>query len=188
MKKGSISALRRELEDKFFLERDMELLQAIREETAAKQRMKALSDTSGITDGDLLGHLEEIGVSHESVAALSLMPLIAVAWADGKIDINERKAVLAAAEQSGISQDHACHQLLKSWLKNKPGDKLLTIWKEYVATLSGKLDEASRAALKEGLMGRARAVAEAAGGILGLGNKISKSEAAVLAELEEAFD
>ena len=188
MKKGSISALRRELEDKFFLERDMELLRSLREETASKERKKALSDTSGITSEELLCHLIEIEVSHETVAALSLVPLVAVAWADGRIDVNERKAVLSAAEQSGIDKEHAAYQLLNCWLKNKPEDKLLAIWKDYVATLSQKLDEVSRATLKEGLLGRARAVAEAAGGILGLGNKVSDSEQAVLAELERAFD
>ena len=188
MKKGSISALRRELEDKFFLERDMELLRALREETASKERKQALSDTSGIVDEDLLCQLVEIQVSHETVAALSLVPLIAVAWADGSVDINERKAVLSAAERSGFDVEHAGYQLLDCWLKNKPGDKLLAIWKDYVATLSQKLDEVNRATLKEGLLGRARAVAEAAGGILGLGNKVSKSEQAVLDELERAFD
>lgn len=188
MKKGSISALKRELEDKFFLERDMQLLQALREETASKEKKQALSDTSGITDEDLLCHLVESQVSHETVAALSLFPLIAVAWADGSIDINERKAVLSSAQASGIDKEHAGYQLLNCWLKNKPEDKLLEVWKEYVATLSLKLDEPSRATLKEGLLGRARTVAEAAGGILGLGNKVSKSEQAVLDELEQAFD
>ena len=188
MKKGSISALKRDLEDRFFLERDMELLQALREETASKEKKQALSDTSGIADEDLLCHLIEIQVSHETVAALSLIPLIVVAWADGNVDINERKAVLCAAQRSGIDKEHAGYQLLDCWLKNKPDDKLLAIWKDYVATLSLKLDEASRGTLKEGLLGRARTVAEAAGGILGLGNKVSKPEQAVLDELERAFD
>ena len=187
MKKGSISALRRELEDKFFLERDMELLQALREEAASKERKQALSDTSGIADEDLLRQLVEIQVSHETVAALSLVPLIAVAWADGRIDINERKAVLSAAERSGIDKEHAAYQLLNCWLKNKPPVELLAVWKDYVATLSNKLDEANKATLKEGLLGRTQKVAEAAGGILGLGNKVSQSEQAVLEELQQAF-
>ena len=49
------------------------------------------------------------------------------------------------------------------------------------------LRESARGALKEDLLGRARAVAEAAGGLLGFGNKVSKSEQAVLDDLEEAF-
>jgi hypothetical protein len=37
-------------------------------------------------------------------------------------------------------------------------------------------------------VGGARQVAEAAGGLLGLGNKVSASEAALLAELDACFD
>ena len=42
--------------------------------------------------------------------------------------------------------------------------------------------------LKSDLLGRARTVAEAAGGILGLGSKVSKSEQAMLEELAHAFE
>jgi hypothetical protein len=188
MKKGSIKALRRELEDKFFLERDMELLKALREETASKEKRQALADALGISDQNLICQLIEIELSHETLAALSLVPLIAVAWADGSIDINERKAILSAAEKRGLDKEHAGYQLLDCWLKNKPDEKLFAIWKEYAAALSQKIDEATKVTLKEGLLGRARAVAEAAGGILGFGNKVSKSEQAVLDELERAFD
>ena len=49
MKKGNITALRRELEDKFFLERDMELLAGSSRRNARPRRTEAgsLADTSG---------------------------------------------------------------------------------------------------------------------------------------------
>ena len=55
------------------------------------------------------------------------------------------------------------------------------------AALAPSLSESARNALKNDLLGRAQAVAQAAGGLLGLGNKISTSERAVLDELGEAF-
>jgi hypothetical protein len=45
----------------------------------------------------------------------------------------------------------------------------------------------AKQALKQDLLGRARVVAEAAGGFLGLGTRISSAEQAVLTELEQAF-
>ena len=42
--------------------------------------------------------------------------------------------------------------------------------------------------LKSEIVGRARAVAESTGGILGLGNKVCAEEAAILSELERAFE
>ena len=44
-----------------------------------------------------------------------------------------------------------------------------------------------REALRAGLMGRARRVAEAAGGFLGLTSPVSKAEARMLDTLEHAF-
>ncbi len=187
MTNGGLSGRKNELEEKFFLAREQELLKALREEVASKERKKALADASGITDEDLLDQLHELDVAGETLAALSLVPLIAVAWADGIVDEKERRAVLAASEQNGMEKDHPGYQLLESWLKQKPDATLLTIWKGYVVTLTQTLGDTASAALKEDLLGRARDVATATGGLLGLGNKISKSEQAVLDELEQAF-
>jgi hypothetical protein len=187
MKKDSFSTRKNELEEKFFSKRDKELLEALREKVASKERKKALAEASGIDDETLLDQLDEIDVRGETLAALSLVPLVAVAWADGTVDARERKAVMAAAEQRGIERGHAGYQLLDGWLEQKPDPKLLAVWKGYVEKLSPSLSEPARNALKQDLLGRARAVAEAAGGLLGLGNKVSKAEQAVLDDLEKAF-
>ncbi len=188
MKKGGLGGRSSELEEKFFRQRDMELLKALREETATKERKKALSDASGIACDDLLDRLVELDLCSETAAAMSLIPLICVAWADGAIDAKERDAVLAAAEQQGLKADQPSGQMLQRWLDKRPDPKLLTAWKGYVATLSQSLDEPGTKTLKEEILGRARVVAEAAGGLLGFGNKVSTPEQAVLDELEQAFD
>ena len=86
-----------------------------------------------------------------------------------------------------MEQEHPGYQMLQRWLQRKPDASLLELWKGYVTALARTLSEAARIALKADLLGRARAVAQATGGLLGLGNKVSKSEQAVLSELEEAF-
>ena len=187
MTKGGFSGRRNELEEKFFAERDMELLRALREKTATQERKNALAEASGVDDEDLIDQLDQFGITGETLAALSLVPLIAVAWADGSLDAKERRAVLTAAEQRGMEKEHAGYQLLNRWLGKKPETRLLDVWRGYVIALSPKLSEPARNALKDDLLGRARAVAEAAGGLLGLGNRVTKSEQAVLNELEQAF-
>jgi hypothetical protein len=187
MSTSSFGGRKRELEEAFFREHDEELLKALRHAEVTKERKKALADASGITDEELLDRLHEHDVCCETLAALSLVPLIAVAWADGNIDVKERSAVLSAAEQRGLAKDHAGYQMLESWLKKKPDDRLLALWKDFVAALSESLTAEAKAALKGDLLGRARSVAEAAGGLLGLGNRVSKSEQAVLDDLEQAF-
>lgn len=186
-KKTNLSGRRSELEERFFFERDQQLLQALRQEVATKEKKRALAEAAGITDEGLLGQLVEMEVSHETVVALSLVPLIAVAWADGSVDTKERQAVIEAAQQSGMEKGHAAYQLLEQWLQQEPDARLLNVWKGYVAALSTMLAPEAQESLKHDLLGRARAVAEAAGGLLGLGNRVSKSEQAVLNELEQAF-
>ncbi len=53
--------------------------------------------------------------------------------------------------------------------------------------LCSTLSAEPKQALKEQVIGHARGVAEAAGGFLGLGSKVSSKEKAVLDDLEQAF-
>lgn len=141
----------------------------------------------GIEDLAVIGRLVKLGLTTETVAAISLTPLVEVAWSDGKVDAKERAAVLQAAEQYGLGRDDMSYLLLEGRLSERPGTELLDTWKKYVALLSRVLDGPTLGTLRGEVMARARQVAEASGGILGLGRKISKSELAKLDELEQAF-
>lgn len=187
MAKGGFSGRSSELEEKFFRERDMQLLRALREKTAAEERRKSLAEASGITHEDLLDKLDKLGVSGKTLAALLMAPLVQIAWADGKLDEKERIAVMSALEQKGVGREHPAYQLLEGWLKRRPDPKLLGVWKEYVASLGKALGEQAKNDLRDDLLHRARTVAESAGGILGMG-KVSKAEQAMLDELARAFE
>jgi hypothetical protein len=56
-----------------------------------------------------------------------------------------------------------------------------------VQGMAQQLGPDGTARLKAGLLERARGVAAASGGVLGLGSKVSSAEAAMLAQLEGAF-
>jgi hypothetical protein len=178
---------RKALEEEFFAKQNQQLLRQLRETTAVRTQKEALAAALGITDDAVIEQLIALDLSSETLAALSLVPLVEVAWADGRLDTKEQSALLAAAEQTGLSKGSASYQLLDGWLKERPSPELLTAWKAYVATLSRALNVQDKEALKQDLLRRARAVAEAAGGFLGLGKKISSAEQAVLTELEQAF-
>jgi hypothetical protein len=115
------------------------------------------------------------------------VPLVEVAWADGELAEKERRAVLSAAEANGVAEGSAGYELLESWLATRPGPELLRAWGEYMVALCAELDEGARRALERQILGRARAVAESAGGILGVVNKVSSREKALLAEIEKPF-
>ena len=148
---------------------------------------ESLAAASGISDSELLGRLAALGIRAETLAALTLIPLVEVAWADGQMDPRERDAVLRGAESSGLPKGSPSYGLLQIWTLDRPAPDLARSWREFIAALCAELAAEQRRHLAEKIVGRARAVAEAAGGILGVGPRVSAEEAAVLAELEQAF-
>lgn len=184
MSKEFLNERRVALEAAFFAEQDAKLLQRLKAADEARSKKQALAAASGISDDAVLDELVALGISGNALAALSTVPLVVVAWADGHPDDKERRAVLAAAAKAGVGEDG--HRLLERWLETPPPPELFTAWKDYVRATSGVLDEGARRALRAELLDRARSVAEATGGTLGIG-RISPAEDAVLERLAKAF-
>lgn len=178
---------RRALEEVFFARQDAELIRRLRAGGAPGVRKQALSAASGITDDDLLENLCAIGIGSDTLVTLTLVPLVAVAWADGTLDDAERAALLSAAGRAGLDPAGPAYQLLSQWLAEPPGPHLVETWADYVRGTSANLHEDDRQALKLQLLGRARRVAEAAGGFLGRPSQVSAAEEAMLAKLGNAF-
>lgn len=174
---------RRALEEEFFARYNRKLIDELRQ----KQKREALSSVSGINDQAVLDRILALDIDHETFAALTLIPLVEVAWADGKMDAKERTATLRAAGEVGIDTDSPAYALLDSLLESRPSLELMRTWKAYVHELCSDMPPNERDELKENVLGRARAVAEAAGGFLG-SSKIADAERAILEELEEAFE
>jgi len=175
------------LEASFFARENARLCEKLREEAARVSRREALIAASGISDPAILDDLEELDVCAETVIALTLVPLIRVAWADGKIQDREREAIVRVAEDKGIVQGSTAHDLLESWLQTEPGDDVVASWTSCTQALIDRMHDEARASLRGRLLGNARAVAEAARGLLGLGAKVSAAEAAVLEDLERTL-
>ena len=178
----------RQLEDAFFLKEDQKLIEKYKKLKQLEETKKKLSELSGIKDDAKLQKMIDLGIKPETLLSLVMIPLVEIAWADGEVEERERHAILGAADKKGIKKGSAEYEVLERWLARKPDPKLLETWIDYTRALCEKIQPAGRAALKEDLLGRARGVAEAAGGFFGFGNKISDAEAAMLRKLETAFE
>jgi hypothetical protein len=176
------------LEESFFAKENQRLLERMREEKRKLAAKDALAGASRIQDDALLDRLVELEIGPDTWTALSLIPLVEVAWADGVLEARERRAILEAAANTGVTPGKASYDLLETWLGQRPDARLLEAWGEYVVGIAARLDETGRRTLHDEILGGARRIAQAAGGILGLGNKISSEEQAVLDRLDRAFD
>jgi len=145
-----------------------------------------LRKVSGMTDEAVLDQLVALGLTGKTIAALSLVPLIWVAWADGVIQDNERVAILQGAHGKGLEEGSAGYQLLEGWLAKRPDETLFSAWEAYIKTLTAQLNDEQNRLLKTQIVNFARVVAESAGGFLGIG-RVSGSEEKVLTRIGAAF-
>lgn len=174
------------LEEVFFQRKDADLLDKLRAKQFSQITKADIRAATGIADDDLLERLVRMKISVKSLAALSVIPLVEVAWADGELDERERKAVLRAADAAGIPHDGPGYKLLAEWLAAKPPAQMLSAWKDYIEAMAETLAPEDYARVRDNLLTRAKEVATAAGGFLGMG-KTSDAEQKKLSELEAAF-
>lgn len=173
------------LEDAFFARENKALLAEMRRKTGDEDRKDRLREVVRIKDDAFVNRLATLGVEPQTVLAVVLIPLVFVAWADGKLDERERNAILEAASERGAVAESIARRLLESALKAPPDPKLLVLWKTYVKRLWGRFTADEAWQMRKNVLHSAREVAEAAGGRLGLTSKISAEERRVLEEMEK---
>ena len=118
MSPSTLNDRKNALEREFFSRQDQAAIDKLRAQNAAKAQRTALKEAAGISNDAVLDAIENAGINAESLAALSLIPLIAVAWADGEMDDGEREAIQKAASESGASE--SVSHLLEGWLERSP--------------------------------------------------------------------
>ncbi len=182
-----LTATARALEDSFFAKENDRILKELRAASVREGKKKEFREYLNIENEELLDALVNLAVEPETLVAFTLVPLVEVAWADGEIQPKERDAIIKAAVDRGVGEDSPTAHLLRNWLETRPDPQLLETWRDYIEELKGSLSGETWAEMKKTIMGRARAIAEAAGGFLGIAS-ISAAEKKMLQELEWAFE
>jgi len=185
--KEMLEERRKALENVFFEKYNSQLLDQIREKKQHEFDRDRLAKVCGVTDEDFLELLLDQDIQAESLAALVLVPLAVVAWADREMSAEEIRVILEAAHEMGIKDGTSALKLLNYWLVHPPTDKLIEAWTAYASVLSSQLEPDERKQFGDNLLHWAEKVAKATGGVLRIGPKICKREREALARLAEAF-
>ena len=175
------------LEEEYFHRKEKELIEKLRKQREAEAQRKGLADATGNPNEEILTTLEELGYTRDTVSLLHLVPLLNVAWADGKVSNQERDMVLEAARLHGLDADNSAYRQLLDWLENRPSQEFFEHTLRIIADLlettgpsDGKID-------RQTLLDLSTRIAAASGGILGLG-KISGEEQTALDRLAAALE
>jgi uncharacterized tellurite resistance protein B-like protein len=187
MTKDPFEQRRKALEEEFFAKREQTLVAKLRSTLEKEQPRETLKKLTGIEDDAIIDTLVSLHVDRDTLAAFALYPLVEIAWADGHADETERRAFLQAAAEHGLAADSPGHRALREFVKETPREEARKAWFAWARELNERLNPTERRKLREGLVERARTVAEASGGILGLGRRISAAEQAILDKIEAVF-
>ena len=174
------------LEERLFTRHDKSLIKEYTKANIHKGYKEVLAKISGINNGKLLDKFLKLEIRPETMASISLVPLIEVGWADGALDELERNAILDAVEKLGWGKGSVDYLLLARWLANKPEQMLFEMWKEYIQRLCDGLSNKEIELLKSVILGHALTVANASGGVMGIG-KICAEEKVMLKTIEKSF-
>ena len=177
----------RALEEEFFQRKNQQLLDKLRATFEQKVTGEKLQAATGITDPKVLERLVALQVRGETMAAFALYPLVEIAWADGKLDRAERDAILEAAAGEGILRGSPSYQALEAAMTEGPTENRRKVWLAYARDLSSRLDPEERRDVRDELLRRARRVALASGGVLGIA-RVSAKEKQVLDAITGAFE
>jgi tellurite resistance protein len=169
------------LEEEYFHRKEKELLEKLKKRRTTEGHLKDLSEATGTASEEVLQSLHELGYTRDTVALLHLVPLVNVAWADGKVSGPEHKMILEAARLRGVEESSPAYDQLEDWLQNRPDADLF----DQTLRVIGHLAEEGHES--DDTLTQALAVASASGGILGLGNKVSSEEQALLERIAAAL-
>jgi hypothetical protein len=173
MTKDAFEDRRRALEEEYFQKQSKELAQKLQ----SRLSQEKLGSATGVSDQQLLEKMAELGFGPETLALLPLAPLLYVAWADGQLSDAERKLLLEAAGHRGIAAGSEAHTRLLALLAKRPDGRFFETTFEMIRAM-----RAGDPGSVEDLSALCKGIAEASGGVLGLG-KVSGEEKAALEEI-----
>lgn len=172
----------RALEEDFFRKRDRELLDRMRQASAAEAAQRELSAKSGVHDSQMLQELQELGFTPETVVLLPLVPLVQMAWAEGGVSDAERKVILQVARTRGVDEGSVADHQLAAWLANRPDSQVFASASRLIRAMLDSADSGALPLTADDLVKQCEQIAAASGGMFGI-NRVSSEERTLLTAL-----
>jgi hypothetical protein len=168
-------------EDEYFLKKDRELIEQIRQKAKAQEQLRALGEEIGVANPDVSRELADLGFTPETVRLLPLIPVIEVAWAEGGITDAERKMVVDLARGRGIEVGSTADLQLTEWLARRPEDSL---FRRAGSLISVLVESGGRVEVTpDDIIKYCEAIADASGGLFGIIRRVSPDERAILSRI-----
>ncbi len=177
--KDAFADRKRALEEEYFRKKEKELIEKLHRRAALEADRRKLSEMIGVSDQEILNDLQELGYTPETLNLLHLVPLVQVAWAEGRVSSRERELIVEAASERGIKEGTAAYKKLNEWLTKRPDEEFFERTLMILGAIIESLPAEKRAADESTLLSYCERIAEASGGILGIGRVSDKERKAL---------
>ena len=158
----------------------------IREDLAKRiekrNQARRLGDVFATNDLELAAELETLGFDKDRACVVDLLPLIQVAWADGRIQKEERVRILRVLRARGLDRSDPAWEFVEALLEERPSDAYFEASLQVLARLLEK-----RSSTTETVVSMCVQVAEASGGLWGLRPAIDANERKALEQVAESL-
>ncbi|MCB9685507.1 MAG: hypothetical protein H6738_21100 [Alphaproteobacteria bacterium] len=137
-------------------------------------------------DRELTSSLAALGLDRTNWRAVSLLPLVEVAWADGRVQKAERDLLVEVARRRGFEPGAA---FLERWMRRRPPKATFLAARTLLMHLWARAGqtEAPQPQTLDELLDLCQQVAESAGGLFGLAFTVSRSEREAMEEIASSL-
>jgi hypothetical protein len=148
-----------------------------------EREREVLSDAITKSNNVIIGKLEALGFSRDTLLLLPVAPLVYVAWADGAITDYECRCIRMLASLRGVTRETPACALLESWLEKRPPESFFVGTLRLIRLLLGTLEQKQFKAATEDLVACCKRVAENSRSILGFSGGVGPHEERLLARI-----
>jgi hypothetical protein len=175
------------LEETYFRKLNEELIEKLHLRRESEADRAQIEEETGIHDPATLLELQKDGYTHETIALLTIVPLVEVAWVEGGLADRERERIFQIARSRKIAPGSKAYEQLAKWMETKPSDHFFEDTLHAINQMFEAMPPERRQASRETLIAYCNQIAETvSGGILGRGG-IGEDEQALIAHIAEVI-
>ena len=173
-------------EERYFSKKEFDRREFVRQklEREVKQArdLRRIGEVVGETSTEILEQIRKLGFDGETAAVFRMLPLIIVAWADGKVSPKERLVMFKWLVNQGIAEGSDAWTMMATLLEKRPSDHVMEEGLRLLSLVASH--EEGRA---KSIVDFCFALAESHGGFFGLGKKVSDEERALIQHIAEVL-
>jgi site-specific DNA-cytosine methylase len=188
LEKDTFAELRHSQEEKYFIQKEQELIKQLRRRIGLENELENISHTKEVVTEELLRDLQELGYTRKTLSLLHIVPLVYVAWSEGFVTDRERQLIFSISRARGIEENSAAESKLKAWLEESPTEEFFQKSLGIIQTVLHALPPEEEAVEKLELVKECRQVAEVSRNLLEYWGAITPSEQEAINHVAEELE